>query len=224
MKRIAALLLILAVLLAVFPVSAASFDDHVATAYMYVKFDCGHTRCGTGAMIGRRGLITCAHNLYCSTCGRALKTCEFVFGAKSPNSGQKKYNSGFTYRAYDTFSGGYSAENDIGYVIFNKPVGDSTGWYGYSVASDSSLDGKYANVNYYTDRGRFRNMYTGMHVLNSNKLTLDQRIYDCEGGPVCINDWQVVAVYTSYNNNGNGVARRLTKQVIEDMKMQGAFD
>ena len=96
-KRMLALLLLLALVIALPLQSVAdSFDPHRATAYMTIKFECGCTRYGTGAMIGRYGLVTAGHNLYCSTHASPLKTCDFLFGAKSPNSGRYRYSGNFT--------------------------------------------------------------------------------------------------------------------------------
>ena len=214
----------LMLLAAVLPSSAASFDEHKATAFMNIKFECGCTRTGTGAMIGRRGLITCAHNLICFQHSKWLKSCTFIFGAKSANSGQKKVSTGYSYAVYDTFQNGYSSENDIGYVIFDKPIGDSTGWYAWEYGSDEFLNEEYTHVNYYTYNGRFDSLFTIQYVANNNQLKLNDNPGDGDGAPVFLAyeglDWPtVVGVYTVGN-----YARRLTKQIGDDMRAAGAFN
>ena len=229
MKRLTIIAVVMLVLLAaVLPSYAASFDDHKATAYMNIKFECGCTRTGTGAMIGRRGLITCAHNLICFQHSKWLKSCTFIFGAKSANSGQKKVTSGYTYTVYDTFENGYSGENDIGYVIFEQPIGDSTGWYAWQVGSDEFLNEEVTHVNYYTYNGRFNELFTIQYVSNSKQLKLDDNPGDGDGAPVYLAyeglDWPtVVGVFTT-GGNGKGYARRLTNQVADDMRAAGAFN
>lgn len=219
------LVLMITFILWVFPVSADSFDAHHATAYMDIKFECGCTAYGTGAMIGRYGLITAGHNLYCHLHGKPLKTCSFLFGAKSPNSGKYKYNGNFTFWSYDTFSSGYSSTYDIGYVIFPKPVGNSTGWYGYQVGSDYDLNMEYVNVYNYSDRARLQTLYTVQYVQDSNRVSMDDYISYSEGGPIFFgSDYRVIGVYTSHSSSGKGIGRRLTNQIINDMKADGAFN
>ena len=230
MKRIAALLLTFALLLAVLSASAASFDEHKATAYMNIRFQCGCSRVGTGAMVGRRGLVTCAHNLICPTHSQWYKSITFVFGAKSASSGQKKVSSGFNVTAYETFKNGYKSDHDIGFVVFDKPIGDSTGWYAFQVGSDEFLHEEFTHINYYNANGKFQDIFTIQYVADGNQLKLDDHPYSGgDGAPVFLAyeglDWPtVVAVYTSYDNNGKGYARRLTSQVYEDMRNNGAFD
>jgi len=229
MKRIMiTVVFVLMLLAAVLPSSADSFDDHKATAYMNIKFECGCTRTGTGAMIGRHGLITCAHNLICYQHSKWLKSCTFIFGAKSASSGQKKVTSGYTYTVYDTFQNGYSSANDIGYVIFEQPIGDSTGWYAWECGSDEFLNEEYTHVNYYTYNGRYESLFTIQYVENSKELKLDDNPGAGDGAPVYLAyeglDWPtVVGVYT-VGSNGKGYARRLTKQVGDDMRADGAFN
>ena len=146
MKRIIVLILVFVLLLCMNSATAASFDPHKATAYMDIKFECGCWGTGTGAMVGRHGLITCAHNLCCPSHGKWYKSITFVFGAKSANSGQKKVSSGFSAWVYDTFQNGYNSEDDIGYVVFNKPIGDSTGWFATHAASDTDVEYAFTNV------------------------------------------------------------------------------
>lgn len=228
-RRVIALLLA-AVLLAALPLSAlAEFDAHLATAYMSVKFECGCTRYGSGAMIGRYGLITAGHNLFCMKHGKPLETCDFIFGATSTSQGAYKYNGNFYFYSYDTFKNGYNAADDIGYVIFYSPVGDSTGWFGYWTAPDKELKNTRINVYMYSDKGSLRTLYTKQTVSGSKQVRMDEYLDYGEGGPVFFagvgsNGPSVVAVFTSHSSKGYGYGRRLTNQVINDMKADGAFN
>ena len=171
LKRVACMLLAAVLVLAVPLCSLAdSFDPHRAMAFMVIKFDCGCSRYGTGSMIGRYGLVTAGHNLYCPTHGKGLKSCDFIFGAKSPNSGRYKYNGTFSYYVYDTFRNGYSSKDDIGYVIFDKPVGDSTGWFGYWAASDDDMNMEFTNVYLYSNKGKLQTLYTIQYVADSKQI------------------------------------------------------
>ena len=61
MKRIIALLVLFVLAFSV-SAQADSFNAEHAMAFMEITFTCGCSRVGTGAMIGRRGLVTAAHN------------------------------------------------------------------------------------------------------------------------------------------------------------------
>lgn len=137
-KRMTALLLAVLLLLPL-AAFADNFDLHHPVAYLDARFTCGCQRGGTGTMVGRYGLITAAHNLYCPEHGKPLKTCDFYFGAVSRNSCWYRYDGRFNYTVYDTFQNGYRAENDIGFVIFETPVGNETGWYACMVGTDHDL-------------------------------------------------------------------------------------
>ena len=213
---------------------AASFSYEKAICLMTVQFQCGCSRYGTGAMIGRRGLITAGHNLVCLNHSRALKSCTFLFGAKSANSGTFKITvkngKGYTARWYDSFSGGYSSSDDIGFVVFEKPVGDSTGWFGWWAGSDYDMNEEFMNTFDYDGRGRLKDLFTVQYVLDSKRLYWDGHLWDTQGGPVVFDqegmDWpQVVAVSTTYDTSKNrGYGRRITMNVINDMRAMGAFN
>lgn len=230
MKRCVALLFLLVLILTVALVHADSFNAKNAIAFMSIKFQCGCSRTGTGAMIGRRGLITAGHNLYCKEHGKPLKTCSFLFGAKSTKSGKKRYNGGFSYYVYDTFKNGYSTTNDIGYVVFDTALGDSTGWFACRAGSDYYLNEEYTNIYNYSEKGRLETYYSVQYVANSKQIYWDGFIgYEAgEGGPVFFSYEgleypEVVAVYTHYDLSGSSYGRRITGNIIDDMEADGAF-
>lgn len=225
-KRLTALALLLILLVTPLTSLAAKFNPDHAIAYLESKFTCGCSRGGSGAMIGRRGLVTAAHNLYCPEHGKPLKYCNFYFGAKSVNSCWYQYSGNFTYRVYDNFSGGYSSVNDIGYVIFDSAVGDETGWFGWMTGYDSDLDEEFMNMLTYDNRRHLQNVFDVVHILSDKQMKWRGWISGTDGGPVYYSgegDYYVVAVYTSHDNSGNGYGRRLTSDVINDMTAEGAF-
>ena len=228
-NRLAAMILALVLISMPLTVLADSFNYLHPIAYMDSHFTCGCSRGGTGVMIGRYGLVTAAHNLYCHTHGKPLKYCNFYFGAKSVNSCWYEYSGNFHYRVYDTFQNGYQSQNDIGYVIFDSPVGKETGWYGYIVGTDHDLNEEFANVDSFDNRRHIQSVFTVEYVASDTQVYWDGYISGTEGGPVYF--WQegmkyphVVAVYTSHDSDGNGYGRRLTKQVINDMRAEGAVN
>lgn len=227
-KRLAALALMIILLVLPLVSFADTFNPNHAIAYIDSKFQCGCTRGGTGAMIGRRGLVTAGHNLYCHTHGVGLKYCNFYFGARGANSCWYEYSGHFTYRVYDNFKNGYNAENDIGYVVFDAPVGDQTGWFGWITGYDNDVDMEFMNLLNYDSRRHVQNVYDIGYIRNSKQIYWYGYISGTEGGPVYVNfdemQYRVVAVYITHDSSGNGIGRRLTSDVINDMRAAGAFD
>lgn len=228
-KRIAAL--VLALLLTALPLTslAGTFQASRAIAYMESRFTCGCSRGGTGTMIGRFGLITAAHNLYCHQHAKPLQSCNFYFGAKSAGSCWYQYTGRFNYRVYDTFVNGYSSKNDIGYVIFETPVGDETGWFACRVGDDHYLNEEFTHVYSYDNKRHLDALFEIQYVLDSYQIYWNGWLSGAEGGPVYF--WyegmeypEVIAVYTSHDNQGNGYGRRLTQNVFNDMRAEGAFN
>lgn len=226
-KWLAALLMLLLAL----PLAAQAdtFNANYAVAYMDARFECGCTRGGSGTMISRYGLVTAAHNLYCYQHSQPVKSCNFYFGAKSAGSCWYEYSGGFRYRVYETFPNGYSDENDIGYVIFETPVGNETGWFAWRVADDQYLNEEYTHVLSYNGSRHMDSIFDVQYVLNSKQVYWNGWISGTEGGPVYF--WyegmeypEVIAVYTCHDNSGNGYGRRLTQDIYKDMKADGAFD
>ena len=229
MKRMLALFTCLLLLAAPLVSRAATFDEAHAIAYMESSFTCGCSRGGSGVMVGRYGLLTAAHNLYCHEHAKPLKYCNFYFGAKSAGSCWYKYTGKFNYRVYDTFANGYNSRNDIGYVIFDTPVGNETGWFGCRVGSDSYLNEEFTIVSSYDSKRHLQSLFEIQYVYDSYQLYWSGWLSGSEGGPVyfweeCMEYPEVVAVYTSRDNNGNGYGRRLTQNVFNDMRAEGAFN
>ena len=228
-KRLTALLLTAMMLLLPLCASASAFDIKHTIAYMDSCFTCGCSRGGTGTMISRYGLITAAHNLYCPTHAKPLKSCNFYFGAKSAGSCWYAYSGKFTYRVYDTFQNGYSSKNDIGYVVFDTPVGDETGWCASWAANDHDVHQEYMNVYAYDETRHLESVFSIQFMLDSTRIYWDEWISGTDGGPVTF-WWEgmeyptVVAVYTSHDAQGNGYGRRLTDEIFRDMRLDGAFD
>ncbi len=225
-KRLMALVLAAVMLCCPLVSRAATFDPNHALAYMDIRFSCGCTRGGTGAMIGRYGMITAGHNLYCPKHGKPLKYCDFYFGSQTPCCSWYHHTGKFSYWTYDTFRSGYNSENDIGYIVFNTPVGDTTGWFGCWSGSDRDLDWEYMDVYNYDGNHHIRTLFSVEKVYSSRELYWEGNLSGTDGGPVVMNldgNLCVVAVYTSHDSRGNGYGRRLTGDVLRDMRSDGAF-
>jgi len=231
MKKI--LTLVLAVILTVLPLASLAeetFEPWYATAYMEIKFTCGCSRYGTGAMVGRYGLLTCAHNLFCPDHGVGLDYCNFYFGHSKNGKSSFEYKGKFTYYAYDQFTNGYSDAKDVGLVIFNEPVGDTTGWFATSVVDDAVLKSNDITVLNYNAEGELWKAYDiRATIYNATRFSWPEILRGTEGGPVFI--WEagdefpyIVGFYTSFNDDmGLGIGYRMTMDLFNDMKELNAF-
>ena len=229
MKKLIALFIAFMLLTLPLASLADSFNPHYAIAYMDTRFTCGCQRGGTGTMVGRYGLLTAAHNLYCPEHGKPLKTCDFYFGAVSANSCWYRYEGKFSYTVYDTFQNGYSSANDIGYVIFQSPVGNTTGWFACMVGSDHDLHEEFAHVYSYNSHRKLDYRFIIQYKADATQLYWEDWISGTDGGPVFFDNEDfdfptLTAVYTSHDSQGNGYGRRLTQDVFNGMKAAGAFD
>ena len=237
MKRMLLLLLVLVTLIAPLTAQAGEFKPERATAYMDIRFECGCQRSGTGAMISRRGLLTAAHNLYCHTHAKPLKTCNFYFGATSKSKCFYQYKGKFQFTVYDTFKNGYNAQNDIGYVVFESNVGEKTGWFGTHVYSDAQINGGIFHIYSYNGNRKWQWSISDPYdvenrVVNNWLICLPVPIDGAAGGPVVSLPWDenddsygpVVGVYTSKDSSGRAYARRLTQDIFNDMKAAGVFN
>lgn len=226
MKKLLVVILTVVLLATPLLASAGSFNTHNPTAFISMQFQCGCKGYGTGVMVGRYGLLTAGQNLHCKYHGKGLKSCIFLFGAKSQYVGNKKYYNGFTYHYWDTFETGYNAEWDVGFVIFKYAVGDNTGWYNMRVCSDSELEDAPVRIMNYNTSGHFGESSAVISGVSNLQLTCDGVLSGGEGGPVCLweNDMPyIVGIYTD-SSNGTITARRFTQQIYDDLKAGGAFD
>ena len=229
MKRIMALLAALMILTAGW--AAAEKDYSVienAVAYMDCTFECGCRRGGLGTMVGKNALITAAHNLYCSDHAKPLRTAIFYFGYKGNGKCTYKYSGKVTFTVYDTFSNGYRSENDIGYVIFPSNIVNRTGCYGTMVTTDHDLEWEYSHV-VGARNDKIIELFDQIDVHSDKQITfpITSEFYDAAAGGPVYWFWEdmdgpyMVAVYTSRTKT-QGFARRLTNNIINDMKDSGA--
>ena len=230
-KRMLLLVMTLLLFLSPLTAQAASFNRERALAYMNVTFQCGCRRGGNGAMVSRKALLTAAHNLYCHTHGKPLKTCTFSFGCTSTSKCYYQYKGKFRFWVYDTFQGGYNSENDIGYVIFDANVGDKTGWFATKVPSRSLIENNAFFFHAYDNNLKLQMLGELPYMVDNIGLEIwiPNFITGMSGGPVtlAVEDDEippVVGVYTSTNNYNKSYARLLTQDVFMDMKANGAFN
>ena len=234
--RLTALLAVLACLAMAAPALA---DNTSAKKYPYstiaqlnTVYECGCKRTGSGVMVGRRGLLTAAHLLICPYHSRWAKSIQFKFGIKNSRDCLYTYTGGYEMTVYDTFkqSNGtvkYDSKNDIGYVVFDKNVGNTTGWMGTYAPSDYDLsDERFHFMGYRS--GTLTEDWMFVTPQKNNMFTFRRNPYDSlRGAPIFVWDEgaypSVLGIYNSFSNSYS-YARRITNKIIDDMRRDGAVE
>ncbi len=207
--------------------AVAGSPEESAVVQMDIKFTCGCKWTGTGTMICTNAMITAGHNLVCYVHNKPLDTCTCYFG-RSGSKYTYKYNGAFTFYWFSDFSDGYESEDDIGYVIFPTDIGKKTGWYASSAESDDDLEWEYCHLMGYNGNVRL-NDWAQANIVSSKLISLDASpAYrnGNQGGPVYYANEgleypTVVAVYITCSDT-TAYARRLTKDIFDDMRKNGA--
>ena len=195
--------------------------DH-AVALMKSTFSCGCEREGTGVMISRYALISARHNFYCPVHGTKATKTEYYFGYKP---GNEYYHLEVSSCSQTGEASKFNSKDDLGFTVFDEPVGDITGWYEYAVYSKNDLKGK---------TGTLLN-YDWVHRMLTDSFTIqttsDKRVKwndlitggHWEGGPLFTEENKVAGVYVG-NNRKASYFCLLDNEVIQQLEAQNAFD
>ena len=208
--------------------AAGSSPEYNAVALMDVTFKCGCGWTGMGTMVAENALLTASHNLICYKHASKCKSATYYFGYKGRNKYFYKYSGDFSYTCYEDFLNGYKSANDIAFVIFPTSIGKKTGWYASRYDNDEALKWEYSHV-IGTKNNRIVEDWNQIDVLSSREITwpISSSFRGAaSGGPVY---WTgeglayptLIAVYTTASDS-TGYARRLTKDIFDNMKKSGA--
>ncbi len=192
-------------------------------ALLDVEAECGCTWTASGFMVSRYGLMTCSHALYCDDHHKPAEYIDFYFGYRSLKDYYYRYDGRFTFWWGDRTQSDFQFDNDYGYVLFQTPVGDTTGWLGTQVLSDGEAkNGVYYNAGYCD--GVIKTSSGNMEVYNTKVF---KHYLDTEGGysgsPIFTADYYAVAINVGHNSNNYNIARRIDSNLIERMSMNGLF-
>lgn len=230
MKRLTAVMLLLILILPAVPVSAGggrSAYPARAIAYMDIRFRCGCTAVGTGAMICSDGLLTAGHNLICKNHNQTAEHLEFYFGYVSKNDYFYHYNGHVHYWYLDGFGSGYHSRHDIGYVRFDEEIGNKTGWLATRYGPDREFDGASCYISAYSKDGELTDYSAAISIDSKLQFLVShgQLPYGGEGAPVIVyrnGKPTLVAVYNSHTDYAL-IGRRLTKDLFDEMKRRLNF-
>lgn len=209
-------------------ISSPRTYPYSAIAYMQVKARCGCEWTGSGFMVSKDCLMTGAHCVACTKHGDTACNITLYFGYKSNKNYLLKYDGATTYWYGTNFrdsQGTYNTDWDYAYVHLEKNVGDTTGWFGLTAMSDSSLRTSYLEVAGYR-RGELKTSHG--HVPGVWDLVL---FHDADtehgysGCPIFNNDYYVVAINVAGDNwMGCNTGRRITPELISEMRSNGMFN
>ena len=211
---------------------------YCAIAHITLLFECGDSGYGSGFMVSDNTLLTAGHCVYCKEHNKGLSSIEFKFGYNNTDgsyvlgvSGCENYYYSSDY-ANNTSNGWDSEDDDYAYIKFKSPIGSITGHYGLKAFSDSQIEDKTFKVGgyrlpsdpLYMASGK---VHTGVvidlgaydYTIEDDKLlsyTLDTTPGN-SGGPVFDKDYYIAGIHVAGNNYVN-VARRITKEMMEDLK------
>lgn len=209
-------------------ITSPSTYPYSAIAYMEMEFSCGCEATGSGFMVSKNCLMTAAHCLVCQDHEGTVSGITMYFGFKSKKNYLLRYNDAATYwysNSYHPSRNFYDSDWDYAYIQLRKDVGNTTGWFGMTSLSDASAATAFMEVSGYR-LGKIQTSYGTMSVLN------DKRFYhyaDTEPGysgcPVFNSDYYVVAINIAHSlYYEENIARRITRELIDDMRGNGMFD
>ena len=209
-------------------ISSPRTYPYSAIAYMQVKARCGCEWSGSGFMVSKDCLMTGAHCVACTKHGDTACKITMYFGYKSNKNYLLKYDGATTYWYGTNFrdsQGTYNTDWDYAYVHLEKNVGDTTGWFGLTAMSDSSLRTSYLEVAGY----RHGKLKTSRGSITSIRDLSVYHSADTEPGnsgcPIFTDDYYAVAINVAENNDrAYNVGRRITSDLISEMRSDGMFD
>lgn len=212
-------------------ISNTGVYPYSAIAYLEVTGRCGCNWTASGFMVGRDCLMTGAHCVFCGDHNQSAEHIVMYFGYKSHKNYLLKYDGDTNYwygtNVYE--NGKFNTDWDFAFIKLRKPVGDTTGWFGLSVRSDSELTGARFEVAGYRD-GLLKKDWGTTSIRNQYVITYDSDTLPGNSGcPVFTSDYYVVAINVAQVSDSNDVGmynigRRITQDLVNEMTSLGMFN
>lgn len=211
-------------------VSNTGAYPYSAIANLRVTGACGCNWSGSGFMVSRDCLMTASHCVFCEEHEQSAEFFVMYFGYKSDKNYLLKYDgeTNYWYGNRPT-NGSYSREWDFAFIKLQKPVGDTTGWFGIASMNDAALSGTRLEVAGYRD-GLLKKSWGATTIENQYVINYDSDTVPGNSGcPVFTSDNYAVAIHvanvTDKNDNGlYNVGRRLTQDLVNEMRGLGMFN
>lgn len=127
---------------------------------------------GTGFLVGRRTVMTCAHNLRTSkfTASRVIVRPGREAGRQAPEPFGVHVVEAADWWMHSDWPSGWKAAHDFALLRLPKPVGDATGWLGIAALSGPTIAARMVNLaGYPACVGRCQ------HQEDENVIPSDQR-------------------------------------------------
>ncbi len=204
-------------------INYTSSYPYSAIAHMDVTAECGDTWRGTAFLVGRNVVMTAAHCLYCEDHQKWADQITLYFGYKNAKNYVYRYSG--SWRGHIANTNWNSRQYDWGYLILDSNVGDTTGWFGLSTRSDSSLKSERVTIAGFPDNGskpiamKYDTGYIDAlseYILNYTIDTLP----GTSGSPIFDRNNYVVGINVAHNSYTN-IGVRIRNQMLEKIKADG---
>lgn len=177
---------------------------------------------GSGVLVSRNCVLTCAHNIYNKKRGGWGKIVEFRPAQNGPSApyGMTAATKLLATSGYTDAAAGASL-HDYAVVVLNRAFGDELGWWGYAIASDDFLASRSLSVTGYPGDKGGREMWTCEGTVEGGPEYLQ---YDIDtdngqsGGPVWTQTSDQVVSYGIHitgTSGGNSAVRLTTARFNE---------
>ena len=195
--------------------------DH-AVALIGSTYSCGCSRWGTGVMISRYALLSARHNFYCPVHGSRMVESSYFFGYVHSRQYYHLEKTSSSGDSGETFK--FNSKDDISFVLFDKPVGDLTGWHEYKICTKNELKGKTGTILNYDWVKRLQTDSFPLQTTSDTRVKWNDVITTdhWEGGPLLVDD-QVVGVYEG-NNGEASYFCLLDNNILQQLQARNAFD
>ncbi len=196
-------------------------------AFIETSFECGCSGTSFGTMVGPNGMVIQSEAMYCPEHAKPYSKVVFHFG-RGKNGARMEYDGDFTFKVYETFDEGFSAKNNIGYVVFPFPAGETFGWYGCRMVSDEGLSGTAATVRSLNENWESVDIPVVLAVRSEKQVSAPSEKYFYTGVPLFLtaegNEPVLIGIECSVSADGSvEFFRRITRRVYEDMEKAGVF-
>ncbi len=209
------------------PETRTEAESDPRIAFIETSFECGCSGTSFGTLVGLNGMVIQSEAMYCPEHAKPYSKVVFHFG-RGKNGAQMDYDGDFTFKVYETFEDGFSAKNNIGYVVFPFPAGETFGWYNCRTVSDEGLSGTSATIRSLNENWETVEIPVVLAVRSEKQVSAPSQEYFYTGVPLFLTaegkEPVLIGIECSVSADGSTeFFRRITPRVYEDMEKAGVF-